>query len=80
MKEIGEIVFEMEENMSSPMRIFQEFYGLDFCNVIGKGDFGEARRWGDEENIWGMVKKDLGGSFFVEVLGGDEREIKLLDF
>jgi hypothetical protein len=43
-KEVGEIVSEMEENMSSPMRTFQELCGLDLCNVISKKDFGEARR------------------------------------
>jgi len=34
----------MEENMSSPMRTFQELCGSDFYNVIGKGDFGEVRK------------------------------------
>jgi hypothetical protein len=43
-KEVGEIVFEMEENMSSPMKTLQELYGSNFCNVIGKGDFEETRR------------------------------------
>jgi len=42
-KEVGEIVFEMEENMSNPMRTLQELCGSNFCNVIGKGDFGEAK-------------------------------------
>jgi len=44
MKEVGEIVFEMEKNMSNPMRIIQKLYGSNFYNAIGKGDFGEARR------------------------------------
>jgi hypothetical protein len=48
--------------------------------VIDKRDFGEARSWGDEEGIWGRLKKDLGDHFFVEVLGDDEREAKLLNF
>jgi hypothetical protein len=43
-KEVGEIVFEMEENMSNPMRTIQKLCGSNFCNAIGKGDFGEARR------------------------------------
>jgi len=43
-KEVGEIVFEMDENMNSPMKTLQEFCGSNFCNVIGKGDFGEAKR------------------------------------
>jgi len=34
----------MEENMSSPMKTLQELCGSYFYNVIGKGDFGEARR------------------------------------
>ncbi len=53
----------MQENMSNPMKTLQKLYGLDFCNLIGKGDFGEARKWGDEEDIWGRLRKDLGGSF-----------------
>jgi hypothetical protein len=42
------------------MKILQELCGSNFCNVIGKGDFGEARRWGDEEDIWSKLKKDYG--------------------
>jgi hypothetical protein len=34
----------MQENMSNPMKTLQKLYGLDFCNLIGKGDFGEARK------------------------------------
>jgi hypothetical protein len=65
--------------MNSLMKILQELCKWDFCIVISKGDFGEVRRWGDEEDIWTRLRKDLGGSF-VKVLGGDEREAKLLNF
>jgi hypothetical protein len=61
------------------MKTLQELWGSYFYNVINKGDFGEARRWGDEEDIWGKLKKDL-GDHFVKVLGGDERKVKFLDF
>jgi hypothetical protein len=44
MKEVGEIVSEVEENMSSPMKILQRLCGSDFYNVIDKGDFGEVWR------------------------------------
>ncbi len=43
-KEVGEIISEMEENMNIPMKILQELCGSNFCNVIGKGDFGEAKK------------------------------------
>ncbi len=43
-KEVGEIVFEMEENMSNPMRILQNLCGSNFYKVIGKRDFEEMRR------------------------------------
>jgi hypothetical protein len=42
------------------MKTLQELYGSNFCNVIGKGDFEETRRWGDEVDIWGKLRKDLG--------------------
>jgi len=47
------------------MRIFQKLCGSYFYNVIGKEDFGEVRRWGDEEDIWGRLKKDFAGIIFV---------------
>jgi hypothetical protein len=56
-----------------PNENFSRLYGSDFCKVINKGDFGEARKWGDEEDIRGRLRKDLGSFYFLEVLGDDER-------
>jgi hypothetical protein len=42
-KVVGEIIFEMEENMSSPNENSSRLYGSDFYKVIGKGDFEEMR-------------------------------------
>ncbi len=36
------------------------FCESNFCKVIGKGDFEEMKIWGDEDIIWGKLKKDLG--------------------
>jgi hypothetical protein len=44
MKEVGEIISEMEDNMNNPMKILQKFCESNFYKVIGKGDFEEMKR------------------------------------
>jgi hypothetical protein len=43
-KEVSEIVSKMEKKYEHPNDNSSRLYGSDFCKVIGKGDFGEARR------------------------------------
>jgi hypothetical protein len=47
-KEVGEIASEMEGNLSSSMKTFEELCGSNFCKEIGGGILGKQ---GDEDDI-----------------------------
>jgi hypothetical protein len=46
-----------------------KLYGSYFCKVIGKGDFGEAKRWDEEEYLKGDFGEVWEEFFFSSNLG-----------
>ncbi len=63
-KEVGEITFEMEENMSNPMRFFPSFMDQIFIKWLARGIL---RKWGDEmmKRLFEASKEGLGRGLFV---------------